>query len=46
MDKVKDIVTKYWVGLLCGVIALAAIIAAFVPLGGFHEELKGKLGSG
>jgi hypothetical protein len=45
MDKVKDILTKYWVGILCGVIALIAIIAAYVPLGGYHEELAGKLKS-
>lgn len=45
MDKAKEILTKYWVGILCGVIALIAIIANFVPLGSYHEELKGKLQS-
>lgn len=45
MDKVKEILTKYWVGILCGVIALVAMIAYIIPLGGYHEELKGKLTS-
>jgi hypothetical protein len=43
MDKAKDILTKYWVGILCGVIALVAIIASFIPLGSYHDELKQKL---
>jgi hypothetical protein len=45
MDKFKEILTKYWVGILCGVVALIAIIASFVPLGGYHEQLKQKLQS-
>jgi len=31
--KLKTILAKYWVAILCGVIALAAVIASYVPLG-------------
>jgi hypothetical protein len=43
MDKFKEMLTKYWVGFLCAAVALIAIIAAFVPLGGYHDQLKAKL---
>ncbi len=43
MDKVKVILAKYWVAILCGVIALAAVITSFVPMDSFHDELHKKL---
>lgn len=43
MDKVKVILTKYWVGILCGVIALVAIIASYIPLDSYHTELADQL---
>ncbi len=43
MDKVKVILAKFWVAILCGVIALAAIIASFVPLESYHQALFKKL---
>ncbi len=43
MDQLKSILAKYWVGILCAVIALAAIIVSFYPLGGYHEELHTKM---
>ncbi len=43
MDQLKTILAKYWVGILCAIIALAAIITSFIPLGGYHEELHNKL---
>jgi len=43
MDQFKSILAKYWVAILCGIIALAAIVVSFVPLGGYHEELHTKM---
>jgi len=37
MDNVKTILAKYWVAIVCGVIALIAIGMSFVPLGEWHE---------
>jgi hypothetical protein len=38
-----DIVKKNLVSIICGVIAIAALVAVFVwPLDGYYEELKGK----
>jgi len=43
MDKVKEILAKYWVAILCGIVALAAIITSFIPLGSYHQDLHAKL---
>jgi hypothetical protein len=45
MDQLKTILAKFWVGILCAIIAIAAIIASFWPIDGYHEELYGKLQS-
>src|SRR5687768_16916548 len=38
-----DIVKKNILSIICGVIVLLAIIASVYPLGGYIEELDGKL---
>lgn len=38
-----EILKKNIVGVICGVLALAAIVALFVPLGGFYRKLQADL---
>ncbi len=43
MDKAKVILTKYWVGISCALVALICIIVSSVVLAGYHTELHQKL---
>ena len=38
-----ELVKKNIVSVICGVVAIVAIVASFVPLGGYVEELQGSL---
>ena len=38
-----ELVKKNIVSVVCGVVAIAAIVASFFPLGGYVEELQGAL---
>ena len=39
-----ELVKKNLTSIICGVVAIVAVVAAFFPLGGYFEELKTKVG--